>query len=138
MIHKKKEKKREKKKEKKKKKKEKKEKTSDAGSQYHCGRVGRGIQPPSTPQPTSNTQTYTKSIENARFPTFQLDHHDGRTNGPTDGRTNGRTDQRTDQRTDKASYRVACPQLKIQTCEKRTRRGSISQRDGTNYTKTTF
>ena len=35
----------------------------------------------------------------------------------TDGRTNGRTDQRmdgpTDQRTDKASYRVACPQLKI-------------------------
>ena len=40
------------------------------------------------------------------------------TDGPTDGRTNGRTDQRTDgrtdQRTDKASYRVACPQLKIE------------------------
>ena len=33
----------------------------------------------------------------------QLDHH-----GPTDRRTNGRTDGRTD----KASYRVACPQLK--------------------------
>ena len=64
-------------------------KTSDAGSQYRCGRVGRGIQPPSTPQPTPNTQTYTKSIENARFPTFQLDDH-----GPTDGRT------------DKASYTV--------------------------------
>ena len=46
------------------------------------GRVGRG--------------------ENARFHTFQLDHHDGRTNG----RTNGRTD--------KASYRVACPQLKTE------------------------
>ena len=52
----------------------------------------------STPQPTSNTQTYTKSIENAPF---QLDHHDG----PTDRRTDGPTD--------KASYRVARPQLKI-------------------------
>ena len=32
--------------------------TSDAGSQYRCGRVGRGIQPPSTPHgPTINTQT---------------------------------------------------------------------------------
>ena len=49
-----------------------------------CGRVGRG--------------------GNARFPTFQLDHH-----GPTDQRTNGPTDGRTD----KPSYRVACPQLKI-------------------------
>ena len=36
---------------------------------------------------------------NARFPTFRLDGY-------------GRTDQRTDGRTDKASYRVACPQLK--------------------------
>ena len=70
-------------------------KTSDAGSQYRCGRVGRGIQPPSTPIPIPNTQTYTKSIKNTRFPTFQIDDH---------GRTNGRTD--------KASYRVACPQLK--------------------------
>ena len=40
----------------------KRKKTSDAGSQYCCGRVGRGIQPPSTPKPTPNTQTYTKSI----------------------------------------------------------------------------
>ena len=39
------------------------------------------------------------------FPTFQLDHH-GPTDRPTDGRTDGRTD--------KASYRVACPQLKMQ------------------------
>ena len=46
-----------------------------------CGRMGRG--------------------GNTRFHTFQLDHHDGPTNGPTD------------RRTDKASYRVACPQLKI-------------------------
>ena len=59
----------------------------DTGSQYCCGWVGRGIQPPSTSQPTCNTQTYTKSVENACFPTFQLDHHDQR----TDGRTNGRT-----------------------------------------------
>ena len=56
--------------------------TSDAGSQYRCGRVGRGIQPPFTPQP-ARTQTYTKSIENARFPTFQLNHHDGRIDGWT-------------------------------------------------------
>ena len=41
-----------------------------------CGRVGRG--------------------RNARFPTFQLDHH-------------GPTNQPTNQRTDKASYRVAKP-----------------------------
>ena len=39
---------------------------------------------------------------NARFHTFQL----VLTDGPTDQRTNGRTD--------KASYRVACPQLKNQ------------------------
>ncbi|MEE3021833.1 MAG: hypothetical protein VX367_04230 [SAR324 cluster bacterium] len=48
-----------------------------------CGRVGRS--------------------GNARFPTLQLER-DGPTNGPTDGPTDGRTD--------KASYRVACPQLK--------------------------
>ena len=36
--------------------------TSDAGSQYRCGRVGRGIQPPSTPKPIPYTQSYTKSI----------------------------------------------------------------------------
>ena len=74
--------------------------TSDAGSQYRCGREGRGIQPSSTLQPTSNSQTNKKSIENAHY---QLDHHDG----PTDRPTN--------RRTDKASYRVACPQLKIQS-----------------------
>ena len=36
--------------------------TSDAGSQYRCGRLGGGIQPPSTPQPNPNTKAYTKSI----------------------------------------------------------------------------
>ena len=39
---------------------------------------------------------------NTRFPTFQL-KRDGLTNQPTD------------ERTDKASYRVACPQLKSMT-----------------------
>ena len=48
-----------------------------------CGRVGRG--------------------GNTRFPIFQLER-----DGPTDRPTN----QPTDGRTDKASYRVACPQLK--------------------------
>ena len=67
-------------------------KTSDAGSQYRCGRVGRGIQALFTPQPTSNTQTYTKSIENAHF---QLDHHDGRTDRRTDRRTNRQTNGQT-------------------------------------------
>ena len=38
------------------------EKASDAGSLYRCGRLGRGVQPPSTPQPPTYTQTYAKSI----------------------------------------------------------------------------
>ena len=49
------------------------------------------------------------------FSHFKLDHHgptDQRTNGPTDGWTNQRPDGQTDRRTDKASYRVACSQLK--------------------------
>ena len=37
---------------------------------------------------------------------------DGRTDERTDGRTDGRTDERTDGPMDKASYRVACPQLR--------------------------
>ena len=51
----------------------------------NCGRVGRG--------------------GNTRFHTFQLDHHD----------------QRTDGRTDKAFYRVACPQLKTKKKKKKTK-----------------
>jgi len=58
--------------------------TSDAGSQYRCGLVGRGIQTPS--------DKHAKSIQNARFFSFRLVFTDGRT--------------------DKASYRVACPQQK--------------------------
>ena len=34
-----------------------KKETSDAGSQYRCGRVGRGIQPPSTPNTHPNIHT---------------------------------------------------------------------------------
>ena len=70
------------------------------GSQYRCGRVGRGIQPPSTPiAPTINTQTK-KGIKNVLFPIFDS------------WVTDGRMDQRMDGRSDKASHRVACPQLK--------------------------
>ena len=48
-----------------------------------------------------------KSIQNALFSTFRLDHY-RRTKVSTDQQTNGPTDRRKD----KASYRVACPQLK--------------------------
>ena len=56
--------------------------TSDAGSQYHCGWVGRGIQPPSTPQvPHSHTQNASKTLVFALFDSCS------RTDGPTDRRT---------------------------------------------------
>ena len=42
--------------------------TSDTGSQYCCKRVGRGIQPPSTPQvPHSPTQKASKTLILALF-----------------------------------------------------------------------
>ena len=41
--------------------------TSDAGSQYCCGWVGRGIQPSSTNQTQLHKQTCSKSIQNAHF-----------------------------------------------------------------------
>ena len=70
--------------------------TNDAGTQYRCGRVGRGSQPPSTlkasPNPPSNTDTDKKLLKRS-FSHFSLH-----------GRTNGRTDQRTY----KGSYGVAC------------------------------
>ena len=75
------------------------DKTSDAGSQYRCGRVGRGSQPPSTiiapPNPPfRHRHTHKKP------PKRLFSHISTRADGPTD------------RRTDKASYRVACPQLK--------------------------
>ena len=77
--------------------------TSDAGSQYRCGRVGRGVQPPSHPRPPhthSNTQTITIATSKMRVLTlFKSIVTDPRTNKPTD----------------KASYTVACPQLKSPT-----------------------
>ena len=100
--------------------------TNDAGSQYHCGRVGKSIHPPASPQPRSlnpplpHTSNNSCSIINAQM--------DGRKDGgmvvrmgkQMDGHTDGWkarhmdewTDGKTDQRTDKASHRVACLQLK--------------------------
>ena len=39
---------------------------------------------------------------------------DRQTDRQTDGQTDGQTDRRTDGRTDRGSYRVACPQLKVE------------------------
>ena len=50
---------------------------------------------------------------NAHFNTFQLDHHD----------------QRTDGRTDKAFYRVACPQLKT---KKKKEKNKIAKKNSAN------
>ena len=83
--------------------------TSEAGSQYRCGQMGRITQPPASPHPQlpyhtlthTNTQCANCSIENARFLHFQLERdNSSMIDGPTD------------QRTGKASYRVAFPQLK--------------------------
>ena len=83
--------------------------TSDAGSQYRCGRMGRGSQPPSTPNtppnPPPNTNTCTKSFLNTCLPPFQLNQYRG---------TDRLMDQWTNKPTDKASYKVACPQLKTE------------------------
>ena len=65
-----------------------------------CGREQLRTRPDTRPIPVADGWAGAKM----RVHTFQLDHH-GPTNQPTDGRTDGRTD--------KASYRVACPRLKI-------------------------
>ena len=67
--------------------------TSDAGSQYRCGRVGRGIHTPTHFQHSNIHKKYRKrsfSHFSTRWP---------RTNGPTDRRTDGPTDGPTDRRT---------------------------------------
>ena len=61
--------------------------TSHAGSQYGCGWVGRGIQPPSTPQPIPNIKIYTKSNILLKHLFFNLTIPDGLTNGPTNQQT---------------------------------------------------
>ena len=70
-------------------------KTSDAGSRYRRRRVGRGIKPPSIPHASHIHKIHLKR---------SFSHFSTRVQGPTD--------RPTDQRMDKASYRVACPQLK--------------------------
>ena len=68
--------------------------TSDAGSRYRCGRVGRGIQPPSTPQVPHGPNDMHKMHLKRSFLHFST-----RVHGPTDQRTDGWTDGRTDGRT---------------------------------------
>ena len=60
--------------------------TSDAGSQYRCGRVGRGIQPPSTPNALLPPHTHAHT-PNARFCTFHFVFTDRWTDGRTDGQS---------------------------------------------------
>ena len=61
--------------------------TSDAGSQYCCGRVGRGIQPLSIPQvPHSHAQKASKTLVSSLFDSCP------RTDGPTDRPTDRPTD----------------------------------------------
>ena len=66
--------------------------TGDAGSQYYCGRVGRGIQPPSTPHAPTPTHLLIKTSKTLVFPLFDSWlRTDGRTDRWTDGQTDGRT-----------------------------------------------
>ena len=72
--------------------------TSDAGSQYRCRRMGRDIQPSSTPHaPPQPTHISKKASKTLVFPLFD--------SWVTDQQINGQMDRWTD----KASYRVACP-----------------------------
>ena len=59
--------------------------TSDEGSQYRCGRVGMGIQSPSTPKPPTPHTNIHKSLF------FHFSTWSTHTNGLTDQLTNGRT-----------------------------------------------
>ena len=74
--------------------------TRDAGSQYRCGRSGRGSEPPSAPNSPRNplpTQTHTqKTSKTLVFPLFdwcsRTNRQTGRrTNRPMDQRTNGQS-----------------------------------------------
>ena len=69
--------------------------TSDAGSQYCCGRVSRGFQPPSTPQYPLLTNIHKRYLKRFSFCFWTII-----------------MDRRTNKWTDKAFYRVVCPQLR--------------------------
>ena len=111
--------------------------TSDAGSQYSCGRVGRGIQPPASPQPypvhSCHAFTHPHTHNNncsfiiARVSRFQLER--GRL-------TDGPTGQRTKRTKPLIDLRVRTrPQLKMRRSEKvhkprQTKRLSYRNRKG--------
>ena len=65
-------------------------------ARQHGGRVDKGNQPSSTPQPPSHTHKHTQ-IASKTHPTFQLDDP---------GTTDQQTDELTDRRTDNATDRV--------------------------------
>ena len=68
-------------------------KTSDAGSQYRCGRVDRGIQPQSTPNtqhPFQHRHIH-KKHQNAHFSIFRLVFTDQRSNQRTNRQTDGQS-----------------------------------------------
>ena len=77
-------------------------KKTSQGSQYRCGRLRN-------PHPHPNPHFHIPKLTQKVFKTLVFTLFDAITTGQ---RTDQRTDQRTNQRTDKASFRVACPQLK--------------------------
>ena len=87
--------------------------TSDAGSQYHCGWVGRGIQPPSTPHAPPPTHIPKKISKTLVFPLFDLWVTDGWTDGRTDRWMDQRTDRRMDRRRDGWTDRWTKPLIEL-------------------------
>ena len=65
--------------------------TSDAGSQYRCGQVGGGVQPPANPIPHPSHTNIHKKYPKCLL-TYRLNHYQ-QTNGPTDQQTNGPKDK---------------------------------------------
>ena len=93
--------------------------------------AGRGHPTPSftpiTPLQYTHTNKTNCSIINTHFSQFQLERNNS---SVTDGRLDQQTNGPTDQRTDKASYRVACPQLKRKKQRIRKRNGRKRKRKG--------
>ena len=63
--------------------------TSDAGSQYRCGRLGRGVKPPSHPPHIDTHKKYPKRLF-FHISTRSLPM-DGPMDGPADGPTDGQS-----------------------------------------------